>query len=441
MPFRRQPLIDDDALMRAAQSGDTEAIKVLIAAGANVNATVGNGETALMRAAANGHIDAVRLLLDKGASADARRHDGFTALICAAFFGHTDVARVLLAKGADVFAKDRLGSTARQWASSRGFDDTAEMLGEAETVRSRAGTTRRAPDINPASTQLNRTMSLEEANAQRRAEPPANESPAQQPPEKEPDDHVAGLVTTPIVIDPQLFSSYATTPLRSGPTAPEVSTPDQRHSDSEQGLQTVADHAEAVLPRESAPAPAAEASQSEPAAVDAGRASERPAAPKETPEAPPIISPPLERAPIWSRVMFIALAMMLVAGAAFYVVRHYADQFLAPPSPAPATENMGAQPASPAEKPVRRAPASSARPDAAKAASEREAGHSPSRKPREKQDADRRVTRTAAQRSSARRQEPERSSRSASARTVGPSRRSRSSGVKTSTRKRVLQWP
>jgi len=49
----------DSALVLAAENGQTDTVKVLLAAGANV---YGDEYTALRRAAKNGHIDTVRVL-------------------------------------------------------------------------------------------------------------------------------------------------------------------------------------------------------------------------------------------------------------------------------------------------------------------------------------------------------------------------------------------
>ncbi|MGH9901664.1 MAG: ankyrin repeat domain-containing protein, partial [Pyrinomonadaceae bacterium] len=116
------------ALLRAAEGGDAEEVEALLAAGADVNATVGGGKTALMVAASRGHADVVRALLGAGASVNARSDNGFTALLNAVFCGHADVVRALLEKGADVSARTQLGSTAVNWASARGFVEIVELL-------------------------------------------------------------------------------------------------------------------------------------------------------------------------------------------------------------------------------------------------------------------------------------------------------------------------
>jgi hypothetical protein len=108
--------------------GDVEAVKALLAAGAQVNDASEGGETPLMRATSRGRLEVVRLLLAAGADVNARRADGMTPLIYAAFFGHTEVVRALIDGGADVEARDRLGMRAVDWARSKGALEAADLL-------------------------------------------------------------------------------------------------------------------------------------------------------------------------------------------------------------------------------------------------------------------------------------------------------------------------
>ncbi len=94
------------ALIMAARTGDTELMRVLIDAGANVNAgnaqSLGTG-TALTHAAWAGNLSGINLLLDRGAESTGRSID--LALIFGATHGYTDVAQVLLENGAKADAK------------------------------------------------------------------------------------------------------------------------------------------------------------------------------------------------------------------------------------------------------------------------------------------------------------------------------------------------
>ncbi|HLB94224.1 MAG TPA: ankyrin repeat domain-containing protein [Candidatus Babeliales bacterium] len=101
------------ALMTAAVRGDVEVVQLLLAAGANVNMQNRDGYSALMTAARNKHVEVVRLLLAAGANVNVQDHDGYSALTWAVIRGHVAVVQLLLGAGADVPAgpaADRLSA-------------------------------------------------------------------------------------------------------------------------------------------------------------------------------------------------------------------------------------------------------------------------------------------------------------------------------------------
>ncbi len=85
--------------MRAAKNGDTDAIELLIANGADVNATQKNGTTALMFAAG----------LGRGIGAFAKDYATDAQMLAA--------AKALVAHGADVNAVSAAGQTAMHFAA------------------------------------------------------------------------------------------------------------------------------------------------------------------------------------------------------------------------------------------------------------------------------------------------------------------------------------
>jgi len=135
------------ALMYAAAIGSVDAMKELLAAGAQVNVQNALGSTALMWSV----IDArkVRLLLDHGADVNKVAKSGYTALISAALRNPSaEVVRMLIQRGADVKAIDQSGLSTLN-AAARG-DDTAtiRMLVKAGVDVNGSNKTGRTPLIN-----------------------------------------------------------------------------------------------------------------------------------------------------------------------------------------------------------------------------------------------------------------------------------------------------
>src|SRR5207302_8330864 len=92
-------------LMFAAAFGSVDGMKLLLDAGAEVNAKNAFDVTALHWCA--GDLAKVRLLLPKGADVNARSKQGRTPLIVAAAYdGNLEVVKLLIGKGADMAAKD-----------------------------------------------------------------------------------------------------------------------------------------------------------------------------------------------------------------------------------------------------------------------------------------------------------------------------------------------
>ena len=97
------------ALDRAILAGQTDVVRLLLAAGADPNQRVGDyKETMPLRFAASlGRIDIARLLLNAGADPDGHVDDQATPLIMAAGGGHAAIVEMLLDHGANINGIER----------------------------------------------------------------------------------------------------------------------------------------------------------------------------------------------------------------------------------------------------------------------------------------------------------------------------------------------
>ena len=104
-------------LMHAAAFGNLDAMKMLLAAGADVNAKNNFGATALLWCARDG--DKARLLIEHGADVNAVSKQGRTPLMLASMReGGSDIVALLLSKGADVSAADTRARPRWAWRPS-----------------------------------------------------------------------------------------------------------------------------------------------------------------------------------------------------------------------------------------------------------------------------------------------------------------------------------
>jgi ankyrin repeat protein len=104
------------ALLLAAQHGVTAAARLLIAAGADVNDTAGDGKSALVTAAFAGHTEVGQMLIEAGADPNTAAA-GYTALHAAALRGDVRLIKALLAHGANPDAVLTKGSPVRRFGS------------------------------------------------------------------------------------------------------------------------------------------------------------------------------------------------------------------------------------------------------------------------------------------------------------------------------------
>lgn len=121
------------ALHNAAGEARTEIVRLLVERGANTECRMSSAATPLMLAAHRGYADAVTVLVQAGAALDAVNRKGATALILAAFAGHVEAARVLLDAGADVSVQTTQGKTALDYARQKNHTALAALLSQAQS--------------------------------------------------------------------------------------------------------------------------------------------------------------------------------------------------------------------------------------------------------------------------------------------------------------------
>jgi ankyrin repeat protein len=113
-------------ILFAAQQGNVEVATLLLEAGANKNDQSGLGQTPLIVAAHSNHADLVRLLLDRGADPNAGAV-GHSALHAAVLLGNVDAVKMLLAAKADPNARITKGEPVRKYGQEYAL--TANLKG------------------------------------------------------------------------------------------------------------------------------------------------------------------------------------------------------------------------------------------------------------------------------------------------------------------------
>ena len=119
----------NNLMLNAVRNGNIKNVEKQLTAGADVKAVLENGMTALHVAAIFGHIEIVELLIANGADVNATDNKfGATSLYGAAGAGQKDIAELLISNGAIVNAKIPRGDTALHAAIMFGHKEVIELL-------------------------------------------------------------------------------------------------------------------------------------------------------------------------------------------------------------------------------------------------------------------------------------------------------------------------
>ena len=118
-------------LFIAVENNNTEIMKALVKEGANVNATAISGRTPLLNAVSYGNIEMVNALVKEGADVNATYDYGKTPLFEAINYGNIEMVNALLTHGADVYARPlNVSYTPILYAKSRAAQQNNQLQQE-----------------------------------------------------------------------------------------------------------------------------------------------------------------------------------------------------------------------------------------------------------------------------------------------------------------------
>jgi len=128
--------ISDSPYLYAGAEGRLEILRMTLEHGADLASVNRYGGTALIPAAHHGHISSIKLLLETDIDIDHVNNLGWTALLEAVILGdggptYMEIVRLLIAAGVDVTIADDDKVSPLAHAQSRGYEQIADLLREA----------------------------------------------------------------------------------------------------------------------------------------------------------------------------------------------------------------------------------------------------------------------------------------------------------------------
>ncbi|KAL9035066.1 MAG: hypothetical protein Q9214_006760, partial [Letrouitia sp. 1 TL-2023] len=119
---------ENTPLLLAVRHGLLNCAKLLIDAGANVEARDNDENTSLLLAVRHGRLECAKLLIDTEVNIEAKNKDGNTPLLLAVNHARLDFAKLLIDTGADVEARGNSGNTPLLLAALNGYLRFAKLL-------------------------------------------------------------------------------------------------------------------------------------------------------------------------------------------------------------------------------------------------------------------------------------------------------------------------
>ncbi len=125
--------ITDSPFLYAGAEGRLEILRMTLAHGADLSSVNRYGGTALIPAAHHGHVETVRVLLKTEIDIDHVNNLGWTALLEAIILGdggptYIEIVRLLIEAGADINIADENNVTPLAHATSRNYTEIVDML-------------------------------------------------------------------------------------------------------------------------------------------------------------------------------------------------------------------------------------------------------------------------------------------------------------------------
>jgi hypothetical protein len=118
----------DTPLLVAAETGNTEIVKLLLEKDADINKTDNIGHTPLLVAAETVNPTMANILLENGADINKASNNGYTPLLAAARAGNTEMVKLLLEKDTDINKADHKNRTPLIISQLIGHNNITELL-------------------------------------------------------------------------------------------------------------------------------------------------------------------------------------------------------------------------------------------------------------------------------------------------------------------------